>query len=160
MHHAGELLDRVRDSVRRMLHVPPAAGTTDAALPLRAEIAAAAVKAIRREIPNELLAVVESSESALSAGVAERLQLPLRPLGAIAAWARGDGLVVEHGAAVEVRHVRREGEAGRVRLRIHTTTGHRRHSAPVVTSEIEVVVARQPNRRRWRLVSRRIVLIA
>jgi hypothetical protein len=147
-------LHRMRASVRDLVRTMAAA--TRAPDPARTDIAEAAVRAIRRELPHELVGVVASDDPSFGAVLAKRLHVPVRAQGELVQCARGERPEVEGATAVEVRDLVRVANTAQVRLRIHTATGHRRTG--IITSELEVVVARQ-SKRRWRLVSRRLRMI-
>lgn len=151
-------LRRLRTSVRATVRelartIASAARAPD---PARTDIAEAAVRAIRRELPHELVGLVASEDPSFGVALARRLQLPVREQGEIVQCARGQRREVEGATAVEVRDLVRVADTAQVRLRIHTATGHRRTG--IVTSEMEVVVSRR-SKRRWRLISRRFRMI-
>src|SRR5688572_22194974 len=140
----------VRDLVRTF------ASAARAPDPARTEIAEAAVRAIRRELPHELVGIVASDDPSFGVVLARRLHVPVRAQGELDQCARGQRPEVEGASAVEVRDLVRVADTAQVQLRIHTATGRR--STGIITSEMEVVVARR-SKRRWRLVSRRLRMI-
>jgi len=147
-------LRRVGATVRHLTRT--IASTTRAPDPARTDIAEAAVRAIRRELPHELVGVVASDDPSFGVVLAKRLHVPVRAQEELVQCARGQRREVEGASAIEVRDLVRVADTAQVRLRVHTATGHR-HSG-IITSEMEVVVARR-SRKSWRLVSRRLRMI-
>jgi hypothetical protein len=145
---------RVRTSVRDLVRT--FSSSTPAPDPARIDIAEAAVRAIRRELPHELVGVVASDDPSFGVILAKRLHVPVRAQGELEQCARGERQEVQGATAVEVRDLVRVANKAQVRLRIHTATGHRRTG--IITSELEVIVARR-SKKRWRLVSRRVRMI-
>jgi len=147
-------LRRMRAALRELVRTT--ASAAHAPDPAHTDIAEAAVRAIRRELPHELVGLVASDDPSFGVALARRLHVPVRAQGELVQCARGERPEVAGATAVEVCDLVRVANTAQVRLRIHTATGHRRTG--IITSEMEVVVARR-SKRRWQLVSRRLRMI-
>lgn len=148
------LIERVRTSVHELLASIPAAPV--ALDPNRTIIAAAAVRAIEKGLPQPLDGIVASADANLGAALATSLAVPLRKRRVLADRVRGSLDVPEGASVIEVLAVEPDGETARVRLCVHTATSQR--SASLVSSEMALTLERR-NRKRWRLVSRRIRIV-
>lgn len=149
----------VRESVRGLARalkvVAPPQAVPDADADASA-VASRALRALDAELPRGRTALIGST---LTAELADRAGLPLVEARAVAAWTAG-ALAVEGTTAVDIRAVTRDDEErARVRLTLHTVTGHLPPAAPVVSREVEVALVRPRGHRRWKVQGRRCLMV-